>query len=49
VPHVSRLSRHGILCSGVIRIVLAISISSFSPSDTGRPSLKQPTTAKSKV
>src|SRR5579872_5156070 len=37
VPHVSRLSRHGIPCSGVIRIVLAISINSFSSSDTGVP------------
>jgi hypothetical protein len=37
VPHVSRLSRRGIPCSGVIRIVLAISIISSSPSDTGVP------------
>jgi hypothetical protein len=49
VPHVSRLSRHGIPRSGVIRIVLAISINSSNSSDTGLPPLKRRTTAKSKV
>jgi hypothetical protein len=46
VPHVSRLSRHGIPCSGVIRIVLAISINSFNSSARlllrGEPTVKQP-------
>jgi hypothetical protein len=37
VPHVSRLSRHGIPCSGVIRIVLAISINKSNSSDTRVP------------
>jgi hypothetical protein len=37
VPHVSRLSRHGIPCSIIIRIVLAISINSSNSSDTGVP------------
>jgi hypothetical protein len=46
VPRVSRLSRHGIPCSGVIRIVLAISINSSNSSARlllrGEPTVKQP-------
>jgi hypothetical protein len=37
VPHVSRLSRHGIPSSGVIHIVLAIPINPSNSSDTGVP------------